>query len=303
MKIDNLFDQKGIIGKGFNLHEKCIRYAHLKQEGEIYHVIDLQELPMNNAEKVFVQMALQKLGVDGKTPLAMNINDQKLVMKKLFVPPVGKDELLEALRFQFMEETQSNLPSVEIRFEKLIEENDEGMQAYLVYGLPPDEIDASKKQNEEFGLQVIAAEPLAVTLASMLEILEFDNEKIRAIFYKEGKKTLFAGMRGTQLTTSKSFGGPAPEGDVVQNDWMIEFQQAIDEFLVLEKVSILEEAILVGEWPAEEKEKILMTLGIPCRDLNSLELTQFIFASPELKEKFVTFLPEVGLALFPKAIT
>ncbi len=303
MKIDNLFDQKGIVGKSFNLHEKCMRYAHLKQEGPLFHVIDLQELPLTSMEKVFVQMGLQKFGIDAKTPLATNIDDKKMIVKKLFAPPVGKDELLEALRFQFMEETQNNQNTVEIRFEKLVEENEEGMQSYLVYGLAPDQIEEMRTRFREWELQVIAAEPLAVTLASMMELLELDSEKLRGVFYKEGKKTLFVGLKGTQLMTCKSFGGPVVEGEEIQNDWMIEFQQAIDEFLLQEKVSVLEEAVLLGDWSSEEKEKILVTLGIPCRELKDLELPQFIFANPELKEKFVNFLPEIGLALFPKAVT
>lgn len=302
MKIDALFEQKGIVGKSLNLHEKCMRFAHVKQEGPVIHVLDLQELPLNKMDKVFVQMALQKFGVDAKTPLAINIDDRKIVAKKLFAPPIAKDELLEALRFQFLEESQGSQPNAEIRFEKLPEENEEGMQAYLVYGLAPEEVEQERAKCQEWGIHVVAAEPLATTLAAMADTLEMDAEKIRGIFYKEGMKHLFVGMKGTQLLGFKRLGASVPEGEEAP-DWMIDFQQAIDEFLLQEKVSVLEEAVLVGDWAPEEKEKILMTLGIPCKGIGEFELGQYVFANPELKERFESFIPEIGLALFPKAIT
>lgn len=301
MKLDTLFEQKGIVEKAFNLYEKCLKFAHVKQEGSLFHILDLKEIPLNNSEKVFLQMALQKLGIDSKTPLVTNIEDQKMVVRKLFIPPISENEVLEALRFQFMEETQSN-QEMEIRFEKIPEENEEGMQSFIVYGLIREQVEEARKHYKELDLNIIAAEPLFTTLASMAELTESASEKIRGIFYKEGKKTLFVGLKGTQLQASKSFGNRQSEEEV-QADWMTEFQQAIDEFLLQEKVSVLEEALLAGTWAPEEKEKILMTLGIPCRHLGEGELSQFVFVSPDLKEKFMQFIPEISLAIFPKAIT
>jgi len=301
MNFESLFDQKGIVGKGFNFYEKCIRFAHVKQEGELFHVLDLQELPLANPDKVFMQMTLKKLGIDQKDLLATSLDDKNLIMRKLFSPPIAKNELLESLRFQFLEETQNNQQNVEIRYDKLLEENEDGLQAFMVYGLGHEQVENLRDFYAGLGLRVVAAEPLASSLASMLELINPAPEKTRGMFYKEGGRILFAGIRGDQMLACKSFGGVHSDGEEVRGDWMIEFQQAIDEFLVQEKLSMLDEAVLVGHWGDEDKQKILMTLGISCKQLNEVEIPQFVFAIPELKSKFLEFLPEISLALFPKA--
>ncbi len=301
MKIDTLFEQKGIVEKSFNLYEKSIKFAHVKQEGSLFQILDLKEIPLNNSEKVFLQMAFQKLGIDSKTPIVTNIEDQKILVKKIFIPPMGEGEVLEALRFQFIEETQST-QEMEVRFEKIPEENEDGMQGFIVYGLTQEQVGESRKNYKEWGLNIVAAEPLATSLAAMTELFEESSDKIRGILYKEGKKSIFVGLKGTQLQASKSLGNRQTEEEA-PTDWVIEFQQAIDEFLLQEKVSVMEEVLLAGTWSPEEKEKILMTLGIPCRFLGEGDLSQFVFLTPDLKEKFRQFIPEISLAIFPKAIT
>ena len=250
-------------------------------------------------------MNLKKLGLDGKDPVATNLDDKNLIVKKIFSPPIAKNELLESLRFQFMEETQNTQQTVEIRYDKLIEENEEGMQGFLVYGLPSEQLESIQKKYLELGLKVVAAEPLATSLASLVEMIFPEVEKLRGIFYKEDTKTLFVGMKGNELLFIKSFGNANAEAEAedVRGDWMIEFQQAVDEFLLQEKMSMLEEGVILGSWSEEEKNKILMTLGIPCKEMLNQDLPQFDFASPELKNKFSKFMPEISLAIFPKANT
>lgn len=250
-------------------------------------------------------MNLKKLGLDGKDPVATNLDDKDLIVKKIFSPPISKNELLESLRFQFMEETQNTQQSLEIRYDKLSEENEEGMQGFLVYGLSNEQLDSIQKKYVELGLKVVAAEPLATSLASLVEMIFPEVEKLRGIFYKEGSKTLFVGMKGNELRFTKNFGNSNVEAEVeeVRGDWMIEFQQAVDEFLLQEKMSMLEEGVILGSWSEEEKNKILMTLGIPCKEMLNQDLPQFDFASPELKNKFSMFMPEISLAIFPKANT
>lgn len=301
MNLDKLFEQKGIVEKSLNFYEQCARFAHVKQEGTLFRVMDLKEVKLNPSETASLDLSLQKLGIDSKTPLVTNMNDQKMVMRKLMMPPIEDGEILEALRFQFLEEIQSN-QEMEIRFEKLAEENEEGMIGFIVYGLAKEQVDHFRKKWMDLKLNIIAAEPIATTLAAMTQILEDGSDKIRGVFYKEGAKMTFVGLKGIQILAQKCIGS-RQEDQEVQVDWMIEFQQAIDEFLLQEKVSVMEEVLLVGSWSPEDKEKVLMTLGLPCRLLGEGELPQFVFDKPELKEKFLNFIPEIALATFPKAVT
>ncbi len=303
MNVDHLFEQKGIVGNGLSLNEKNMRLARLRQEGPLFKVIQLKEVLLPSPDKKAIQQALFSFALDKKVPLAVNVKEEALCAKKLFIPPMGKSELAEALRWQLMEETQNSQKTFEIRFEQLPGENEEGLQEFMVYGLEQLQIEGLRNHYTELELNVVAAEPLAVTLSSLLEILEPDSLKMRGIFYKDEKKALFAGVKAKQLYFWKSIFGAPGENSEPRGDFMIDFQQAADEFLLQEKLTMLEEGILAGEWQEEEKEKISASFGITFSRMEDKESPLLIFEKEEMKKDFSRFIPEIGLALFPKGLT
>lgn len=305
MNFEQLFEQKGIVGSGLSFLEKSVRFASVKQEGALFRVLDLKEVSCPDKSQIGMIQALRPLELEVKTALAANYEDKNLVVKKMLIPPVGKNEIIEAIKFQMMDDSSGsaeNQEGFDVRYEKLGEQNEEGMDSYLVYGSSAAQIDSARNFYSDLDLNVLAVEPVAVTLASMVDFLEPDPSKVRGIFYKEEKKFVFAGMKGSQLHFSKTLASPHPE-DEGHADWMVEFQQAVDEFLMQEKISQLDQALLAGTWEAEEKEKISANLGVTCSFLGEKTNSLLVFENEEIKKKWNQFLLPIALAMFPKDLT
>jgi len=293
MDLDRLFEEKGIVGNGLTVANTHLRWAQVKLNKQSLQVMRLEEVPWQADAK-------PSFPFDKKTSFASSIEEKGLCIKKVFSPIMPKPELAQTFKWQVLEEMQDGTTEVEVRFEKLNEENEEGLSAFMICALGSRYIEEAKNKLTQLPVKIVALEPIGNSLSGLIKILDPESAKIRGIFYKGEKAAVFLGMKGPDLYFSKSISLLLEDGSP-KADWMMDLQQANDEFLLQEKINSLEEGLILGHWTEEEYAN-LAAMGLNLKEIEEMESPYLIFDKPELKKQFSHFVLEIALALFPKAL-
>ncbi len=295
MDLDRLFEEKGIVGNGLTLGNAHLKWAQVKLNKQSLQVVRLEEVPWTP------EAPKPSFPFDKKTPFATSIGEKGLCIKKIFSPIMPKPELAQTFKWQVLEEMQESSSELEVRFEKLNEENEEGLSAFMICALPPRYIEEARNKYAKHPFKIVALEPIGNSLSGLMKILDPESSKIRGIFYKGEKSAVFLGMKGAELYFCKSIPLFFEDTGEARTDWIMDFQQANDEFFVQEKINSLEEGLVIGEWNEEEYTS-LAAMGLNLKNIEEMESPYLIFENPELKKRFSSFVLEIALALFPKAL-
>ncbi|GEM_PF-3502105 len=298
----NFFKTKNFVGRGLSIEPERLRLATTILKEDKIHIVSLEEVPLSSPEITDVSQALPFFKIPPHSKIAINLWDESLKIKKVKIPKMPKKDIAEALRYQLIEDSENTNSPLEIRYTPFHKPNvHTDSLEFMVYGISKEFIAERKKWYQDLGLNVVVAEPPAVSLAAWEVALNPDSPKIRGIFLLQNKRIEFIGLQENHLLYWKYFKPDASLSlEAALSELSIQFQQAIDDFLLYYQFHRMDEAVFAGDWDIPTRNILETSLGIPCKRMGENNFSRLCFSEEAQKEKISSFAVTLGLSIYPE---
>ncbi len=204
-----------------------------------------------NLKDFFREHQIQKKWV------ATNIESPDLRIRRMELPPMPEQDLINAIKFNLRDQVEGNIEDYEIRYSILGKtEGSLPKQEMVVYGIPNTLIRNQLELFKDLGAKLEVLEPASVSIAAWFDHLYPNNTHINAIVHfgnfgalfvvvSEGK-FLFSrpleNVLGLDLQDIHSFDSP----DIILQ-YSLNIQKSIDSFCLIFRQEKVDRLILSGK--------------------------------------------------------
>lgn len=249
----------GLIGKkniiGVDVGSKSTKIASLKFSGGQANLVDCIYVPTGTKDSSFVsnlKSTISDFKLKGMTA-AMSFDDPSMIIRKMELPKMPTNDLLEAMRWNLRDHADGDLAEYHVSYSPLSDQknNDADIMELVVYAVKIPAVEKFKSEMDQIGVNVQWIEPESVTLASTLDRVVQDDEGYlcgvdigasHSLFYVIGKRLfLFSRpMQGITLAMHEKSPEEFPQ------KLAIEIQKSIDTFQVNFQMQNLSKLYLSG---------------------------------------------------------
>jgi len=194
---------------GVHLEKGTARIVHLKENGiGGYKLASHGEVAFNlagstSAEQRSFQEEFDRIG-GGVKNLAVNIEHPSLRIRKMVLPDMPENDMLEAIRWNFREQIGVPMERYSVGYVPLSIETEQGKISTVAYGVAQDAIDEYLTTFRGMGLKVVSLEPAASALLASFYINGVLNDDSIQVCIALGETlTNFVVMRSNEMLFSR----------------------------------------------------------------------------------------------------
>lgn len=272
--------QKEVIALDWGFQElKFAKLAQLEEERLVLTYLDCLSVPSGEAElvKKLKMYVLEHGLLDYR--VALTFQDEGLHIRRLELPRMPKEDLIEAIRWQMRDITEESLENYTIQYATLEEKIMADIVRLVILGfaIKKERVDQKLALLERVGLHPFFAEPTPVAMATTVERIYPTDQGTWIGCVDLGRHYPYFVVLGTGKL---HFIRPLPgltehslESEDYASKLSVELQHALDAFFLIYRTEKIDRILLAGGGAAHPQLPNLLStnVGIPAEILNPFQ--------------------------------